>query len=61
MLQATFPERQFPDLSPSSNDGFVVPKIDVDRCDIAQAFVVIVFDESPDLVSRIAGQVAVFQ
>jgi len=65
MLQAAALDCQFLDLVSFSDDGFVPPKVDVYRCDVAQAlkvsFVIVVIDESSDLTFKIAGQIVVFQ
>jgi len=49
MLQAALADCQFLDLLPFSENSFVVPEVDVGRCDVVQAFmvalVVVVCDE----------------
>jgi len=59
MLQAALSDRQFLDLLPFSQNGFVPYKIDVSGCDVVQALVValvvVVVDEGPDLLLEITG------
>ena len=61
MLQAALSDRQFLDLLPFSQNGFVAAKVDVSGCDVVQALVValviVVVDEGPDLSLEITGQV----
>ena len=65
MLQTAVLDCQFLDLFPFWDDGFVSPKVDIRRCDVAQALVgalgVIILDEGPDLTFKITGQIVVLQ
>lgn len=65
MLQAALSDRQFLDLLPFSQNGFVPSKVDVGGSDVVQALVValvvVVVDEGPDLSLEITGQVVILQ
>ena len=65
MLQAALSDRQFLDLLPFSQNGFVPSKVDVGGCDVVQALVValvvVVVDEGPDLLLEITGHVVILQ
>ena len=65
MLQAAFLDCQFLDFLPFSDDGFIAAKVNIGRRDVVEALVVslivIIFDESPDLLLQIAWKVVVFQ
>ena len=64
MLQAAFLDRQFLDFLPFSDDGFATPEVNIGWRHVVEALmvspVVVIFNESPDLLLQIAWKVVVF-
>ena len=65
MLQAAFLDCQFLDVCPFSVDEFVATKVDIGWRDIVEALMislmVVILDESADLLFEIPWQIGVFQ